>query len=315
MNVEESGQGRSVIETGFADRPGWARIGIGAASCVFVLALILSWAAQRRLDGWLDQLDTRTLEESSRVLEQLVTQQGKQLASTAALLSEDARVRAMVLTPNFDRATVIDLLTDLKVSSGASLVAILDSDGKVQAVVGAPELEQLDLGTSSLVRNALEKPSAQLWAFANEVGVLSASAVRLDNQVRALFMMGFELEDAVLQNIERNLGATAAVFVGDKIVASANWNPGIERALRSAAELPSGKYRVVADTFLATRTQLSDSPGADTVAWLVPRYRQAEAVALPRALSWLPAILVGLVLAIFIAVTMSQSRAAPTQRN
>src|SRR5690606_2807745 len=126
----------------------------------------------------------------------------------------------MVLTPTFDRATVVDLLTDLESTSGASVVAMLDSDGTVRAVVGAPEMDQLDLGTSSLVRSALEKPSAQLWAFANEVGVLAATAVRLDNQVRAMFMMGFELEDSVLQDIERTIGATGAVFVGDQLVAS-----------------------------------------------------------------------------------------------
>jgi hypothetical protein len=185
----------------------------------------------------------------------------------------------------------------------------------VRAVVGAPELDQLDLGTSSLVRNAIEKPSAQLWAFANEVGVLSASAVRLDNQVRALFMLGFELEDALLLDIEKTLGATGAVFVGERMVASASKDPVVEGALRSAVELPAGKYSIVADTFLATSTPLSGSPVAASVAWLVPRYRHADAVTLTRALSWLPAILVGIVLALFIALAPSQPKAGQTLRN
>jgi hypothetical protein len=313
MNIAATRQGGSMMETGVAARSGWARVGIGAAAFVFALALLLSWATQRRLDAWLDGLDARTLDESSKVLDQLVAQQGKQLASTVALLSEDARIRAMVLTPNFDRATVVDLLSDLKATSGASVVALLDSDGTVRAVVGAPEMDQLDLGTSSLVRNALEKPSAQLWAFANEVGVLSATAVRLDNQVRALFMLGFELEDAWLQNIEQTLGATGAVFVGDQIVASASKDPAVERALRSAAELPAGKYSVVADTFLASSTRLSGAAVTATVAWLVPRYRHADAVTLTRSLSWLPAILVGIVLAFFIGLARSQSRAGQSR--
>jgi hypothetical protein len=276
---------------------------------VFGLAVLLSWATQRRIDTWLDGLDARTLDESSKVLDHLVSQQGKQLTSTVALLAEDARIRAMVLTPTFDRATVVDLLADLKATSGASVVAMLDGDGTVRAVVGAPEMDQLDLGTSSLVRGALDKPSAQLWAFANEVGVLSATAVRLDNQVRAIFMMGFELEDAVLQNIERTIGATGAVFVGDQLVASASKAPEIEQALRSAAALPPGRYRVVADTFLASSAPLSESAVAATVAWLVPRYRQADGVTLTRAMAWVPAVLVGLLLALMIGLARSQSRA------
>lgn len=304
-----------MIDTGVAVRPAWARIGIGAASFVFALSLLLSWATQRRLDAWLDGLDARTLDESAKVLEQLVAQQSKQLTSTVALLSEDARVRAMVLTPNFDRATVVDLLTDLKTTSGASVVAMLDSDGTVRAVVGAPEMDQLDLGTSSLVRSALERPSAQLWAFADAVGVLAASTIRLDNQVRAMFMLGFELEDAVLQNIEKTLGATGAVFVGDRIVATANPDAALERALRAAAELPAGKYGIIADAFLGTRAPLEGSPVAASVAWLVPRYRHADAVALTRALSWLPAVLVGVVLAFFIALALGKGRAGETLRN
>jgi hypothetical protein len=280
---------------------------------VFALALLLSWAAHRRLDVLLDRFDARTLDGSAKVLDNFVAQQRKYLTSTIGVLSEDARIRAMVLTP-FDQATVLDLLTDLKATSGASVVAMLDSGGTVRAVVGAPEMDQLDLGTSSLVKNALEKPSAQLWVFANKVGVLSATPVRLDNQVRALFMMGFEIDDALLEDIERTLGATGAVFVGDAIVASATKDPEIERALRAAAELPPGTYHVVLGTFLTMSSRMGDSAIASTVAWLVPLYRHADEVTLTRALSWLPAVLVGLVLAFMIALTLGQSRAGQVSR-
>lgn len=299
----------SITRTSAVERPGWARIGTGSALSVLVLGLVLSWFAQRRMDETFARLDASRLEESAQVLDSMLAHQRKQLASTVGLLSEDSRIRAMVLTPTFDRATVVDLLTDLKSTSGASVLAMLDADGTVRAVVGAPEMDQLDLGTSSLVKSALEKPSAQLWAFANEVGVLSATAVRLDNQVRAMFMMGFELEDAVLENIERSIGATGAVFVGDQLVASASKSPEVEQALRDAAALPPGRYKVVSDMFLASSAPLSDSAIAATVAWLVPRYRHAEGVALTRALAWVPAVLVGILLAFMIGLLRSQSRA------
>jgi hypothetical protein len=274
---------------------------------VFALALLLSWAAQRRLDAALDRFDARTLDASAKVLDDFVAQQQKHLTSTIGVLSEDARIRAMVLTP-FDQATVIDLLTDLKSTLGASVVAMLDSGGTVRAVVGAPEMEGLELGTSSLVKDALQKPSAQLWAFANKVGVLSATPVRLDNKVRALFMLGFEIDDALLQGIHKTLGATGAVFVGDGIVASGTKDPELEPALRAAAELPPGTYHV-AQQFLAMSSRMSGSAAAATVGWLVPLYRQADEVSLLRALSWLPAGLVGLLLAFMLGLVLSQSRA------
>jgi hypothetical protein len=274
----------------------------------FTLALLLSWATQRRLDALFDRLDARALDESAKVLDNLIAQQRRHLTSTLGVLSEDSRIRAMVLTPTFDQATVVDLLTDLKASSGASLVAMLDSGGKVRAVVGAPEMDQLDLGTSSLVREALDAPAAQLWAFANKVGVLSVTPVRLDNQVRALFMMGFELDDVLLQGIERALGTTGAVLVGDGIVAAATRDPELEAAFRAAAEQPPGGYRIVAERFLASSSRMSDSGVAATVAWLVPLYRHRNEATLSRALSWLPAVLVGLAFAFVIGLVLTQSR-------
>lgn len=304
-----------MMDTSSSGRSGWARIWLAAALFVFALALLLSWAAQRRLDTLLDRLDARKLDESAQVLEHSVAQQRRHLTATIGVLAEDARIRAMFLTPTFDPATVVDLLTDLKKTLGARVVAILDSGGTVRAVVGAPEMAQLDLGTSSLVKEALERPAAQLWTFANKVGVLSATPVRLDNQVRALFMMGFEIDDGLLEEIQRAVGVTGAVFVGDGIVASATREPEVEQALRSAAELPPGSYHVVAEKYLASSSRMSGAAAAATVAWLVPLQRHTGEVTLTRALTWLPAALVGLMLAFMIGLVLSQSRAGPSLGN
>jgi hypothetical protein len=274
---------------------------------VFALALLLSWAAQRRLDALLDRMDTRALDQAPRVLEQVLGEQRKQLRATVALLAEDARIRAMVLTPTFDRATVLDLLADLKATSGASVVGLLDAAGTVRAVVGAPEMDQLNLGSSSLVQGALEKPFAQAGVFANRVGVLSAAPVRLDKQVRALFLMGFALEGTVLEGIERDLGVSGAVFLGDTVVASVPSNAERGQLLRSAAELPAGTYRIL-DAQLASSSRIADL-ATSSAGWIVPRYRDAADASLTRALAWLPAVLVGLVLASLLGLMLSQPRA------
>jgi hypothetical protein len=121
-------------------------------------------------------------------------------------------------------------------------------------------------------------------------------------------MMGFAIEDALLQGIQRALGATGALFVGDAMVASANRDPEMERALRSAAALPPGGYGFVGDAYIASSAPLEDSAVATTVAWLVPLYRHTDEVTLTKALSWVPAFLVGLVLAFVLVFVLSPSR-------
>ena len=285
-----------MMEAQVARGPRGGTLAVAAAVSVFGLALGVSWAAQHRLDTFMDRVDDRAIDSASEVLEELVAQQGEQLAPTVAVLSEDTRVRAMVLTPTFDRATVLDLLNDLKATSNAGVMALLDDEGRVSAVVGAPELDRLDLGASSLVKQSLDKPASQVWAFDNDVGVLAVSPVRVDDRVLAFFMMGIEIEDTVLQRIERTLGASGAVFVGDRMVASASHDGEIEQALRAAVAQPPGSKRVVDGKFLTFSAPLHDSAVAK-VAWLVPLYRHADGALLTRILAWVPALLVGLVLA------------------
>ncbi len=301
-----SGHDGSSSTTSLARRADGTRIAVGMT--LLVCALWFSWESRRQLDALLDRLDTRRVGEAAQVLDHLVDEQRKHLPALVGVLADDSRVRAMVLTPTFDQATVLDLLTDLKATSGATVIAILDSAGTVRAVVGAPEMDQLGLGSSSLVRDALEKPSAQLWAFGNEVGVLSAAAVRLDGQARALFMIGFAMDDAVLEGIQRTLGATGAVFIGDDIVASATEDPALAAALRSAAEVQPDTYRVLDGAFLASSSALSDSAVAARAAWLVPLHGHAEEVKLARALTWLPAAAVGLGLTFMLVLALRQSR-------
>jgi len=289
-------KGGSMMEAQVAREPRAGTLSVAAAVAAFGLALAVSWTAQQRIDRLMDGIDARAIDSASEVLEELVARQGEQLAPTVAVLSEDTRVRAMVLTPTFDRATVLDLLNDLKVTSNAGVMALLDDEGRVNAVVGAPELDRLDLGASSLVKQSLDKPASQVWAFDSDVGVLAVSPVRVDDRVLAFFMMGIEIEDTVLQRIERTLGVSGAVFVGDRMVASASRDVAIEQALRAAAAQPLGSKRIVAGNFLAFSAPLHDSAVAK-VAWLAPLQRHADGALLTRALGWVPALLVGLVLA------------------
>src|SRR6185312_1877884 len=115
-----------------------------------------AWFANAQLEHVLSNLDDQALGQASRTFEELVNRQREQLVSEVKVLADDNRIRATVLAPKFDEATVQDVLEDLRKSSGASLLAVLDATGKVQAVTGAVGLKQVDLSGSTAVRAAFE---------------------------------------------------------------------------------------------------------------------------------------------------------------
>src|SRR5207302_4148845 len=117
-----------------------------------------AWLANAELERVLSAQDDESLAQASRTLEELVNRQREQLVSEVKVLADDNRIRATVLAPKFDQATVQDVLEDLRKSSGATLLAVLDASGKVQAVTGAVSLREVDLSGSTAVRAAFERP-------------------------------------------------------------------------------------------------------------------------------------------------------------
>src|SRR5262245_20321730 len=73
-----------------------------------VLALIgaASWLGDRQLRRFLSALDEQVLVQASTSLEQLTARQRDQLVSEVKVLADDNRIRATVLAPKFDEATV-----------------------------------------------------------------------------------------------------------------------------------------------------------------------------------------------------------------
>lgn len=286
---------------------GW----IWAGFMVFAIAVGCSWFAHKEFNAHFDRLDEKAIVQSRQVLQLLLEEERKHRTSTVSLLAEDARLRAMVLTPDFDQATAIDLLTDIKSTARASVVAVLDSSGTVRSVIGAAELNQVNLGTSSLFKAALEQSTSQVWVFGNKAGVLAAAPVALGRQVRAVFLMGFAIESELLAKIDDTLGTSSAIFVGGGQVAASRAQPNLTEALASAAELAGKQYRVLENKYLAGSSQLGDLGSAPRVAWLAPLHRHSRPLALVRGLTALSAVFAGLMLAIVMGLAWGRSRAEP----
>ncbi len=211
-----------------------------AGAVVATVAAILSfgalgaaaWLANAELDRVLSAQDDEALAQASRTLEELVNRQREQLVSEVKVLADDNRIRATVLAPKFDQATVQDVLEDLRKSSGATLLAVLDASGKVQAVTGAVSLREVDLSGSTAVRAAFEQPTSDIWTLPDQVQVIGLAPIRSGSETPALLVKGLPLAKSQLATVETALGVAGAVFIGDRVAASSSADARHEEAVR-----------------------------------------------------------------------------------
>ena len=138
------------------------RITIVAAAVTLATLTASVWVADRRLNDFLSSLDDEILVQATRGLDHLLKRQRDQLVGEVTVLADDNRIRSTVLAATFDVATVQDVIDDLRKSSGATLLAVIDGNGKVQVVSGASALRDGDLGASSAVKEAFQRPTSDV---------------------------------------------------------------------------------------------------------------------------------------------------------
>lgn len=278
---------------------------------LWLLSLTASQRMNDALRALLDREDAQALEQSERAFDSLIDQKLVHLRSEAAVLAEDARVRSTVVTPQFDVASVEDMLGGLKQSADADVVAILDAEGRVRAVTGADEMKKLDLGTSSLVKAAQEQPAAYMWTFTSTLRLLGAAPVQLGDQLLALFMLGFDLDSSSLADIGAALGAHGGAFVGDALVAASSQSAEVRALLTAAAGRASGTHELLHDgkSYVAKSARPRQSAGAIKLVWVVEKHHEAAQLSWARWLVWAPAVLVGLSLLLLVVVWRARADA------
>jgi hypothetical protein len=279
--------------------------GAGAIATAVLLFLALgfaSWLADGQLRRLLASLDDEALGQASRTLEELVNRQREQLVSEVKVLADDNRIRATVLAPKFDEATVQDVIEDLRKSSGATLLAVLDGSGKVQAVTGAVGLRQVDLSASAAVKAAFEHPTSDIWTLPDQVQVIGLAPIRSGAEVPALLVKGLPLAKGQLATVETALGVSGAVFIGDRIAASSSQSAELDEALRSAGRLADGSDELVIGGrgYRVKIGRAGEGATAARLAWLVPRHRAAERARLLLLLVWCPVPLGALLLLLLL---------------
>ncbi len=269
-----------------------------AALLLFAALGTVTWLATDQMGRFLATLDDETLGQASRTLEELVNRQREQLVSEVKVLADDNRIRATVLAPKFDEATVQDVLEDLRKSSGATLLAVLDAKGKVQAVSGAMGLREVDLGASTAVRAAFEHPTSDIWTLPDQVQVIGLAPVRSGGETPALLVKGLPLAKGQLAAVETVLGVSGAIFIGDRIAASSSADQQHQEAFRGAARLAEGldDLAVGGGLYRVKIGRAGEGATAARLAWLVPRRTPLERARTLTLLLWFPIPLGGLFL-------------------
>jgi hypothetical protein len=257
---------------------------------VVVLGLVVggSWAADRQLRQFLSGLDQQLLGQASASLEHLLARQRDQLVSEVKVLADDNRIRATVLAPKFDEATVQDILDDLRKSSGASLLAVVDVGGKVIAVAGAAGLREVNLGASPAVKAAFDHPTSDVWTLPDQVQVVGVAPIRSGEQTPALLVKGLALGRSQLATVGKALGVTGALFIGERVAATSTETQELDEALRAAGRMVDGTERVSAGgrSHLVRMARTGEGATAARLAWLVPHHHQFERARLLVFLIW-----------------------------
>ena len=272
---------------------------------IVVLAALgaVSWTADRQLRRFLSSLDDDVVAQAASSLDQLLVSQRAQLVAEVRVLADDNRIRATVLAPKFDEGTVQDVLEDIRKSSGATLLAVLDANGKVQAVAGAGGLKEVNLGASSAVKAAFERPTSDVWTLPDQVQVVGLAPIRSGDQTPALLVKGLALGKGQLATIETAMGVSGAVFIGERIAAQSVQTAELDEAFRAAGQLSDGTAQVSAGdrNYVVKLARAGDGATSARIAWLVPQHHHAERARLLLLLVWCPVALGALMLLILIA--------------
>jgi len=288
-----------------APAPAPASSGIGMILAGFVvLGLVAgaSYLADRQLRRFLSELDEQLLGQAGASMEQLLARQRDQLVAEVKVLADDNRIRATVLAPKFDEATVQDILDDLRKSSGASLLAVVDAAGKVVAVAGATSLREVNLGASPAVKTGFEHPTSDVWTLPDQVQVVGVAPIRSGDQTPALLVKGLSLGRSQLATVGTALGVTGALFIGERVTASSADGHELDEPLRAAGRMVDGIEPVAAGgrTHLVRVARTGEGATAARLAWLVPAQHQFERARTLQFLVWCPIPLCALMFLVLI---------------
>jgi len=277
---------------------------VGGGLALYSVVLIASGTAGKQIDALLDNADARSLDTVANVWEQHIENMRAHLVSQVRVLSEDVRVRSLVMVAKLDEGTLNDTLADLRTASGASCMAVLDASGKVKGVTGAVSLRGADLGTAPVFSQAAAGPASDVWTLPDRVLAVAVAPIKAAGRVAALLVIGLDLGDSALRIADKSFGGAGAVFAGERMIASRSGDPALIAALQSGRLGGPGVDSLIevgGKGFRARAIRIGDSAAAARIVWMIPRSRGNNVSPYLKVIIWSPAVVVVLLLA-FVAL-------------
>jgi hypothetical protein len=272
---------------------------LGAAIMVLgvVTAGAVTYASKLSFDRGLEDLDRVTLETAGALLSSTIASEQRLLESSARALSDDARIRVTLATPDIDRATIEDVLADLRQASEAALVAILTPTGAVRALTGHEALKDLDMSSSAVVKRAGTSASASgVWTFPDRLVIVALAPIRAGNELDGFLLIGNDLSQETLGQVASQLGVIGALVVHERVVRSAPVGTP-EALLETAVSMETDRLIRIpfAQPYVARTTRLDPNPAGAKVTWFTPLYSRRGAFGLLSILIFAPVALVTIV--------------------
>jgi len=287
---------------------------VGTALLLLAATVAVCWFIKRQLGAAHTDAAQSNLAEAERVLAATIDQERTRASTAVAVLAEDSRVRAGVLTPVFDAATTRDLLESLRPAAGASLLALLDARGQVLAEAGAQTLREANLGVTPAFGEALAEPTTAVWTFPDRVLVVGLAAVRARAMhPAAVLVLAFEVGEAQLRAVAQALGVSGGLFVQNRLVASSSRDPELKAVLQNAVGLAEDRVHALKGPrpFLVRLSPTGASAGAARVAFMVAPGAGGAGRRGGQLLVWLPVLFLALALALVLAATADARRMPP----
>jgi hypothetical protein len=192
-------------------------------------------------------------------------------------------------------------------------MAVLVVNGKVRAVTGVEGLRDVDLGSSTVVKAALQRPSAYIWTFPQQVLAVGVAPIRTQDQVNAFLVMGFEAAKTGLSALHGSLSVSAAVLLGDKLVVSGTDDAAALDAIRSGSASEPDKDAVVSggeQPFSTRVSRIVESVSAAKVVWAIPQHHDAQRIYPLKLAIWTPSLAAALILALTMVVSRRDGKAS-----
>ncbi len=245
--------------------------------------------------------------------------------SEARVVAEEPRLKAVVATEDVSRETVLGVAFDLRRALQSDLFLITDGDGRLVADVLEPTAQGFDLSPNPVVAAALKDgEKAGVWTSEGAVFEVSARRLEFGTTTVGVLVIGYKIDDRVVDSIRRQTASLIAVEFDGRLVAVSELEAGgaIDRAALGVAveAVPTSSDPSAAPTeitvagarYLALAAPLTGYSGTSAVRFVVVRSLE-RALAPARSVGFviLRIAAVALAVAIFLAVVLARGLSRP----